>query len=409
MPIYSHSRLSTFENCPRQYWYRYLAKVKVERFDTVEAFLGSRVHDSLEELYARLLNGRLMTRDDLLDLYDGLWKKEWHDDIRIVARKYRKADYHHVGRSALTAYYTRYQPFDQSQTLALETPIHLDLDGTGKYRMIGYVDRLSQAPGVGAYEVHDYKTAKSLPTQADVDDDRQLALYHLGVQAKWNGVKQVDLIWHYVRFDKEIRSRRTLAQLAAVKTQCIHLIDDIESRDADEESFKTCPSRLCDWCEYASICPAMKHRVAVQQMPAKELKADDGVKLVDKLASLAAQRKKLAQKNAQLAQEQEALLEDLVELASKLGVESVSGRTHHVDIVTRTRLEYPTAKDPQRARFEQALRRAGLWEQVVTFNWQAFRSIWNKLPAKAKVNLSKFVVEEQTTQAKLKKGGANKT
>jgi hypothetical protein len=152
----------------------------------------------------------------------------------------------------------------------------------------------------------------------------------------------------------------------------------------------------------------MTHRVAVRQMPARELKADDGVKLVDKLASLAAQRKKLAQKNAQLAQEQEALLADLMELARKLGVESVSGRTHHVDIVTRTRLEYPTAKDPQRARFEQALRRAGLWEQVVTFNWQAFRSIWNNLPAKTKTSLSKFITEEPTTQATLKKGGADK-
>jgi hypothetical protein len=58
MPVYSHSRLGTFETCPRQYWFAYIEKPEIERPDTAEAFLGNRVHEALEHLYFRLLNGR---------------------------------------------------------------------------------------------------------------------------------------------------------------------------------------------------------------------------------------------------------------------------------------------------------------------------------------------------------------
>jgi hypothetical protein len=48
MRIHSHSSLGSFENCPRQYWYQYIGKPDVERVDTIEAFLGKRVHETLE-------------------------------------------------------------------------------------------------------------------------------------------------------------------------------------------------------------------------------------------------------------------------------------------------------------------------------------------------------------------------
>ncbi len=48
MRIHSHSSLGSFESCPRQYWYQYIGKPPVERVDTIEAFLGKRVHEALE-------------------------------------------------------------------------------------------------------------------------------------------------------------------------------------------------------------------------------------------------------------------------------------------------------------------------------------------------------------------------
>jgi len=42
MSIYSHSRLTTFENCPYKYKLKYIDRVEIEDFETVEAFLRSR-------------------------------------------------------------------------------------------------------------------------------------------------------------------------------------------------------------------------------------------------------------------------------------------------------------------------------------------------------------------------------
>jgi hypothetical protein len=46
MPIYSHSRLETFETCPQKYNFRYIDEIAKLKEQTVEAFVGSRVHET---------------------------------------------------------------------------------------------------------------------------------------------------------------------------------------------------------------------------------------------------------------------------------------------------------------------------------------------------------------------------
>ena len=47
-PFYSHSRLSCYENCPFQYKLKYVGRIKATLGTTIEAFVGSMVHDALE-------------------------------------------------------------------------------------------------------------------------------------------------------------------------------------------------------------------------------------------------------------------------------------------------------------------------------------------------------------------------
>jgi len=120
MAIYSHTRLSTFENCPRQYYYRYIAKIPVEEEEGIEAFLGSLVHESLEKLYRDVMHGRVPTPDDLVGHFKGEWKKRFHKGILIVKKEYTAADYREVGIRSLQKFHARHAPFDQADTLALE-------------------------------------------------------------------------------------------------------------------------------------------------------------------------------------------------------------------------------------------------------------------------------------------------
>jgi putative RecB family exonuclease len=105
--------------------------------------------------------------------------------------------------------------------------------------------------GSGRYEIHDYKTSGRLPSQADIDADRQLALYQLAVEATWPDALEIELVWHYLVFGKELRSRRTPKALEGLKRSTITVIDRIE---ADTE-FTPIKSSLCRWCAYQDICP----------------------------------------------------------------------------------------------------------------------------------------------------------
>ena len=48
--VFSHSSLSSYENCPRKYAFRYIEKIQVDS-EGIEAFVGKRVHEILERLY----------------------------------------------------------------------------------------------------------------------------------------------------------------------------------------------------------------------------------------------------------------------------------------------------------------------------------------------------------------------
>jgi len=253
-PVYSPSRISTYESCPRQYRYRYIDRIPREE-ESIEAFLGSRVHEALNRLYRDLQLEKHPHLDELLKYYDTEWRRRWHDQVRIVKRDRSIEDYKRLGERCLKGYHDAHKPFDRGQTLGLEHRVTSSLDPAGRYRIQGYIDRLVSV-GSGRYEIHDYKTSGRLPVQGVLDADRQLALYQLGVQGTWPQAKEIELVWHYLAFGKELRSRRTPEALDRLKATTIALIDQIE---ADTE-FKPIKSTLCHWCAYKDICPVWNDR-----------------------------------------------------------------------------------------------------------------------------------------------------
>ncbi|MDI6735570.1 MAG: PD-(D/E)XK nuclease family protein [bacterium] len=81
------------------------------------------------------------------------------------------------------------------------------LDEEDKFNITGFIDRLSQRRD-GFYEIHDYKTSKSLPDLENLINDRQLSLYQMDIAKRWDDTKKIELVWHYLVFDKELRLSR---------------------------------------------------------------------------------------------------------------------------------------------------------------------------------------------------------
>jgi putative RecB family exonuclease len=276
VPVYSHSRLSTYEKCPLQYRFRYLDKIKRDT-QGIEAFMGKRVHEVLEKLYRDLMMSKRPSLDELVATYHRRWNETFNHNVKIVRTEYTADHYRRVGERGLAGYYRRYEPFDQATTLGLEDPISLTLDEPGRYKVQGYIDRLARAEE-GVYEIHDYKTASYLPSDQGLRKDRQLALYQMAVEKRFRDVREVRLIWHYLVFDQELTSRRTPEEIERHRRLTIGLIDRIE----ETRTFPPRESALCRWCEYRDICPVQKHLVHVEVLVPAEPPDYDGVRLVDR-------------------------------------------------------------------------------------------------------------------------------
>ena len=255
--VYSHSRIANFETCPKRFHYRYVLRVPADS-ESIEAFMGKRVHEVLERLYRFVGDGRIPSVERVVRRYTLLWDEEYDPArVRIARPDVPLEFYRRNGERCLRNFYARHYPFDADETLALEDRVTFALDERGDYRMQGVIDRLVRSPD-GAIEIHDYKTGARVPSQKQLDGDRQLALYQIGVVANRGDEidgAEVRLVWHYVQLDVVRVSRRSPEQIETVRRDTVAAIDRIEAA----REFEAKPGPLCGWCEYRERCPASPH------------------------------------------------------------------------------------------------------------------------------------------------------
>lgn len=388
---YSHSRLSCFEQCPLKFKFSYIDKIETEIGETIEAFLGSRVHEALEKMYKDLKFQKLNTLRELLDFFNSEWKKNWNDAIVIVRGEYDQENYRKMGEKFLMDYYEKYKPFNHTRTIALETERTVDLND--KYKIHIRIDRLAMSDDT-TYEIHDYKTSNGLPTQDDLDNDRQLAIYAYGIKKMYPDAENVKLIWHYLSFDKEMSSERTPDQLESLKKQIIGLIEKIEA----EKEFPARVSSLCNWCEFQKICPEWKHKFKTEELSPNEYLKDNGVQLVNKFAQA-------KDEYDHLAERLEKIREALIEYVKKEKVSMVFGSDVKASIKSYPKLSFPKKYDQNQQEFFEAVKKIGLWDALAIVDVYDLSKMINNReihPDLIKL-LSKFISKEELFRVSIRK------
>lgn len=348
---YSYSCLQCFENCPLAFRFQYIDKLDVEGFESIEAFMGSRVHEALEKFYIDRNHGKIASAEELLGYYNDSWRKLISPDVVVKKEGLSQEHYRVVGEKCLADYYNRYKPFNKGKTLETEMMVTIDLLGDEKYKFVGYIDRLDEV-GDGVYEIHDYKAGQYLPTQDKADRDKQLALYELGIRQMWDDVEDVDLVWHYLVFDKELRSKRTSQHLEGLKQDFLGIIRRIEDAEADDD-YQPNESGLCGWCMYQEHCKLKKHQAKTRQLPLNKYMKEEGVVLANKYAELKA---KEAEFRSWYDSEYEELADALVAYAKKEGAEFIYGTDKRVRVSIREILKFPAANSEEREKLEKFLK-----------------------------------------------------
>jgi len=313
MATYSHSRISTFENCPYQYKLKYIDKIKVDTPTTIECFMGDLVHQTFEKLYKDKKFKKLVSKAMLLKFYKDLWAKEYSEDILVAkadqgltAENYKK-----MGLQYISDYYDKFKPFDQLTILGLETTDRMTLPDGNQWHV--RIDKLA-CDDEGNYYVCDYKTNSRMKDQEEADADRQLALYSIWVKDKFKDAKSVKLIWHMLAFNKDAVSERTNEQLEKLQQDVCNKIKEIESAT----EFPRKQSGLCNYCIYKSICPSFKHELELEEKSVEEFKKDDGVKLVDEYSEVKMQLGELKERKGEIEGK-------LIDYAKQFDIDAVYG------------------------------------------------------------------------------------
>jgi len=353
--IFSHSRLSTYENCPRKFAFQYVEKPDIEKRDSIEAFMGSCVHKVLERLYSSVQMQRVPKWEETRDFYEDYWAKNMKPDVLIVRTEFTADDYRNVGHRCLQDYFVKHYPFIDGRVLGLEEKIWVDLDGTGKYKLQGFIDRLAQLDD-GTIEIHDYKTSRRLPSQEEIDAERQLALYQIAVHERWPDVPGIRLIWHYLRANKALVSVRSPESLRQLKTDTVRLIDTIDAAVVRHD-FPPHETQLCDWCEFQSVCPAKRHLVALSAMTPDQFSADQGVQLVDQFVA-ARTRVDQAQQELDFARNQ------IIAFSKQTSMVRLQGHSASLRVHQRIEQVIPNSDDPNRKILEAVVRASGQWDKV---------------------------------------------
>ena len=393
--IYSHSRLSCFEQCPLKFKYQYLDKIEPKVQQSVEAFMGSMVHSTLEKLYKDIRFKKENSIEELIKYYNKIWKENWSDSIRIVRKEYNEENFRKMGEQYIRDYYERYYPFTDGKIIGIEKKIMISLDKEGKYQLQGFIDRL-MSTGDGEYEIHDYKTNIEVPQEEYLRKDRQLALYAIAIIEKYQDAKNVKLIWHFLSGNKEIVIEKTNEELEKLKSDTIKLINKIEN----EKEFKQKPSALCKWCEYRDICPEWKHIIKTENLEPNKFLEDSGVELVNKYAKLNNEKKEIVEK---IDKELEQIKKAIVKFCEKEKVNSLNGSDYMARLWVKSVAKFPGKNDEKRKIINKILKDNNLWDELSELDAFKLSKIYDTLPTKVTKKLDKFKKMEMIENVYLRK------
>lgn len=250
--MWSHSRVSTFDNCPKQYWFRYVAPRGAHRSrgQSIEAYMGSVVHRVLETVYHHTRRSGPPTREQAVGALVN-WFAEGLSNPRrpvyIVRAGETAAQYLERARRCLDNFWSRWRPEHVEKTLGLEVQLYFKVGGQDWQ---GILDRLVRV-GPGEYQIHDYKTSARAKTQEQAERDGQLGLYAEGLRQAYPDAECIDTFHWFLQPGVVVATHVTPQRLEAVRADFTRATERILAAT----KWPAKPSALCRWCEFAEQCP----------------------------------------------------------------------------------------------------------------------------------------------------------
>ncbi|HEY6145120.1 MAG TPA: PD-(D/E)XK nuclease family protein, partial [Solirubrobacterales bacterium] len=233
----SASDLTLYLTCPLKYKFARVFGIPQE--PTINQRFGILFHNVLERFHKEPPENPEEGLGMLNRLFESGWRRtgfgSTDDELQFRDR----------AREALRLYWERERD-SEGEPVWLEKKFDFKV---GDHHVRGRVDRVDRLPD-GDYELIDYKTGER-KSEADLDDDLQLALYRLAAREAW-GIEASTGSYYYVLDADKVPAPTRPDDAERVERTVLQVGEGILSQD-----FEPRPSpSVCSWCDYRLICPA---------------------------------------------------------------------------------------------------------------------------------------------------------
>ncbi|MFA5184453.1 MAG: UvrD-helicase domain-containing protein [Patescibacteria group bacterium] len=260
---FSFSQLAAYSTCPLQYKFAFILKVPVPQ-DKASLIFGRVLHNTLYNFLLPLLSARPAWQGDLFgatvigqeaestkaealkklisaarleELYKEFWQPDGYPD-KLTRDQYRAR-----GQASLHKFLAAWLEQRPAEILFLEKKFSFKI---GEDIIKGTIDRVDKLAD-GTLEIVDYKTGTA-KTKLDFAAKRQLILYQLFLE-EFLGLKVSRLSYYYLESGEKLSFMATAKDFAKLRLEVGAEIKAIKSRN-----FAPTPSRMCDFCDFNSIC-----------------------------------------------------------------------------------------------------------------------------------------------------------
>jgi len=261
----SPSKINTYYKCPREFYYKYIAKIPEKK--TIHLFRGTLVHKILEDLFKyQFRNFSAWEKGDpetwMQEQFETGWEekiasKKWLLDLHskeeidamcketndILLNFVKSVDKKLTEMVQWKIYKSKYQAWNSVAPKYAEKWVK-----SNDYAVIGIVDAVCNDFD-GGTTLLDYKTSKRYGPYLPEDYYRQLIIYaflytlEMGEMPKFVGV-------NYLRFDDTFFVKVNQGVLDEAKETIMFVHDCLKERMEVEENYEQKPQNLCKWCSY---------------------------------------------------------------------------------------------------------------------------------------------------------------
>ncbi|HYM66490.1 MAG TPA: ATP-dependent DNA helicase, partial [Patescibacteria group bacterium] len=229
----SYSAISTYRECPMQYWFRHEQRLPAEQ--SAEAIHGVILHDVLLRCGELRRRGRPVTGQTVRSIHAEVWSATEFPDAR------RAPTFKRNGLAQLEAYRKR-GGLDAVPEF-LEHPFNVELDG---WELRGVIDRIDRV--ASGWRIMDYKSGRPVTRRKR---DLQLALYALGAKEALK-LDPIELEIVYLASGESVTVAGADGLVVAAREEGAEVARGIRSGRFDPAPER----RRCRLCPYRLACPA---------------------------------------------------------------------------------------------------------------------------------------------------------